>query len=67
MSSTQQPIFPIYRGRPYLFCRSNIFYEAGTCSETPFIPPKKARVYNKPEHTMTKNEFYKWVSRNKYR
>ena len=36
-----------------------------TITET--IPPKKARVFNKPKDTMSKKELLKWASRNRYR
>ena len=31
------------------------------------VPPKKARVFNKPQHQMSQSERRKWASRNKYR
>ena len=34
---------------------------------TKIILPKKAKVYNKPENTMTKSELRSWALRNKYR
>ena len=42
-----------------------------TYSATPLvnvvIPPKKARVFNKPKDTMSKKELLNWASRNRYR
>ena len=31
------------------------------------VPPKKARVFNKPENQMSQSELRKWASRNRYR
>lgn len=31
------------------------------------VPPKKARVFNKPENKMSRREMLKWASRNRYR
>ena len=42
-----------------------------TYSATPLVnvivPPKKARVFNKPKDTMSKKQLIKWASRNRYR
>jgi hypothetical protein len=57
-----------YVGAPFYFCRSGQFYYSKQCDgETQYVPPKKAIIYNKPEHRLSKRELQKWYARNKYR
>ena len=59
-----------YKGKPYLFClnTNNVFYRSRVCDGIEeLVPPKKGIVYNKPKHTMTKREFYKWNTKFRYR
>jgi hypothetical protein len=56
-----------YRDQRTFFC-SNMFYNLKTCDNIPYLDiPKKAKVFSKPEHKMTKQEFYNWTSKFKYR
>ena len=76
----QGPI--LYKGHPWYFCPKRggeygFYYEEKECFvtsalgntflTTKLIPPKKARLYNKPETTLSRSREYKWLSRNKYR
>lgn len=58
-----------YRGSPFYFCTSqNPFYTIKICNNTQILEkPKKAKIFNKPENKMTKNELIRWSSKNRYR
>ena len=58
-----------YTGPPFYFCASrNPFYTEKQCNgETELVPPKKARVYNKPKHQMTRRELIRWANNFRYR
>jgi hypothetical protein len=61
-----------YTGTPYIFCRHpNVYSVVRMCAQPALvkdsIPPKKARVYNKPSNTMTMSQVLSWASRNRYR
>jgi hypothetical protein len=60
---------PKYLGPPFYFCTNlNPSYTVKQCDgQTVLVPPKKAIVYNKPQHNLTKSEYLAWLSRNKYR
>jgi hypothetical protein len=58
---------PRYIDQRTFFC-SNMFYKFKKCDGVITLQaPKKARVFSKPQHKMTRNEFYKWTSKFKYR
>ena len=58
-----------YKGSPFYFCTSrNQYYRIKQCNnETIKVPPKKAVVYNKPKHQLTKRQQVSWAMRFKYR
>lgn len=60
---------PQYLGPPFYFCTNlNPSYVIKQCDgQQLLIPPKKAIVYNKPQHNLTKAEYLAWLSKNKYR
>jgi len=65
MPSTPTDI-PYVNQRQFL-CNS-LFYNLVTCNGQSYLePPKKAKIFSKPEHTMSRAELQKWLSRNKQR
>lgn len=50
------------------FLCSSLFYNKKICDGVEQLePPKKAKIFSKPEHVMSKSELRKWLSRNKIR
>jgi Zn-finger protein len=58
-----------YLGSPFYFCsNNNPFYLVKNCNGTEVLQfPKKAVVFNKQQHSMTKVELLSWASKNRYR
>jgi len=58
-----------YRGAPFYFCtyKGQYYTEKQCDGETVQEPPKKAKLYNKPKHNMSRARLLSWANRFKYR
>ena len=58
-----------YKGAPFYFCTyKGQNYTIKQCEgKTVKEPPKKAKVYNKPKHQMSRSRLLSWASRFKFR